>query len=145
MASCLDRPPRPRGYTLLELIIVLALIGAMAALSLPAMRGPMDKSELRGAAKELCNRLALARLEVVADDQSTFDQSVHQLDELFLLVVVGEFNAGKPAEPPPWLHVSLLPVRLPEPRQSAFIRLVERQILWGFVNRWERLPACNSR
>jgi small GTP-binding protein len=40
-------------------------------------------------------RVALARLEVAAEDQSTLDQSVRQLDELFLLVVVGEFNAGK--------------------------------------------------
>jgi small GTP-binding protein len=40
-------------------------------------------------------RVALARLDVATDDQSTLDASVRQLDELFLLVVVGEFNAGK--------------------------------------------------
>lgn len=40
-------------------------------------------------------RVALARLEVSSEDQETFDASVRQLDELFLLVVVGEFNAGK--------------------------------------------------
>jgi small GTP-binding protein len=39
----------------------------------------------------------LARLDVAADDQDTFRRSFHQLDELFLLVVVGEFNAGKSA------------------------------------------------
>jgi small GTP-binding protein len=31
------------------------------------------------------------------DDQLTLGQSIQQLDELFLLVVVGEFNAGKSA------------------------------------------------
>ncbi len=41
--------------------------------------------------------LALARLEVAPDDQETLQRSVRQLDELFLLVVVGEFNAGKSA------------------------------------------------
>ena len=40
---------------------------------------------------------ALARLEVAPDDQETLLRSVRQLDELFLLVVVGEFNAGKSA------------------------------------------------
>jgi small GTP-binding protein len=40
---------------------------------------------------------ALARLEVTPDDQETLLRSVRQLDELFLLVVVGEFNAGKSA------------------------------------------------
>jgi small GTP-binding protein len=39
----------------------------------------------------------LARLDVDAEDQETFQRSLRQLDELFLLVVVGEFNAGKSA------------------------------------------------
>jgi small GTP-binding protein len=39
----------------------------------------------------------LARLDVAGDDQETFRGSLRQLDELFLLVVVGEFNAGKSA------------------------------------------------
>jgi small GTP-binding protein len=39
----------------------------------------------------------LARLDVEPADQETFARSVRQLDELFLLVVVGEFNAGKSA------------------------------------------------
>ena len=40
-------------------------------------------------------RVALADLDADADDQATFESSIQQLDELFLLVVVGEFNAGK--------------------------------------------------
>jgi len=39
----------------------------------------------------------LARLDVDAADQETFARSLRQLDELFLIVVVGEFNAGKSA------------------------------------------------
>jgi small GTP-binding protein len=42
-------------------------------------------------------RAVLARLDVESDDQDTFQRSLRQLDELFLLVVVGEFNAGKSA------------------------------------------------
>lgn len=40
---------------------------------------------------------ALTRLDASAEDQQAFVRSVRQLDELFLLVVVGEFNAGKSA------------------------------------------------
>jgi small GTP-binding protein len=40
---------------------------------------------------------ALNALGVDAQDDTTIDQSLQQLDELFLLVVVGEFNAGKSA------------------------------------------------
>ena len=39
----------------------------------------------------------LARLDAPGDEADTLRQSVRQLDELFLLVVVGEFNAGKSA------------------------------------------------
>ncbi len=39
--------------------------------------------------------VALTDLEVAAEDRATFEASIQQLDELFLLVVVGEFNAGK--------------------------------------------------
>ncbi len=39
----------------------------------------------------------LASIPATADDSITLRESVRQLDELFLLVVVGEFNAGKSA------------------------------------------------
>ena len=42
-------------------------------------------------------RTALARIDASGDQQQALDQSIAQLDELFLLVVVGEFNAGKSA------------------------------------------------
>jgi small GTP-binding protein len=38
---------------------------------------------------------ALQRCEAASGDMETLEQSIRQLDELFLLVVVGEFNAGK--------------------------------------------------
>lgn len=41
--------------------------------------------------------VALARFKAAPDDLTTLQQSLAQLDELFLLVVVGEFNAGKSA------------------------------------------------
>lgn len=42
-------------------------------------------------------RVTLARLEAGPDDQRRLEQALRQLEELFLLVVVGEFNAGKSA------------------------------------------------
>ena len=40
---------------------------------------------------------ALERNDVAADERGALAESLRQLDELFLLVVVGEFNAGKSA------------------------------------------------
>ncbi len=42
-------------------------------------------------------REALVRFAATPDDHATLVRSIDQLDELFLLVVVGEFNAGKSA------------------------------------------------
>ena len=42
-------------------------------------------------------RLALANLDVPGDALATLEKAILQLDELFLLVIVGEFNAGKSA------------------------------------------------
>jgi small GTP-binding protein len=41
--------------------------------------------------------LALTDFDVTTEDRKTLQKSLHQLDELFLLVVVGEFNSGKSA------------------------------------------------
>jgi len=50
-------------------------------------------------ARNLLNdlRASLIRFGASAEDQDTLVQSIRQLDELFLLVIVGEFNAGKSA------------------------------------------------
>jgi small GTP-binding protein len=42
-------------------------------------------------------QLALVKFDAAAEHQEALEQSIRQLDELFLLVVVGEFNAGKSA------------------------------------------------
>jgi len=42
-------------------------------------------------------RVELATVPATSDDAATLAESIRQLDELFLLVVVGEFNAGKSA------------------------------------------------
>ena len=42
-------------------------------------------------------RVLLVRLGAPEEDLVLIKQALHQLDELFLLVVVGEFNAGKTA------------------------------------------------
>jgi small GTP-binding protein len=42
-------------------------------------------------------RTALVRFDAAAEHQDALERSIEQLDELFLLVIVGEFNAGKSA------------------------------------------------
>jgi small GTP-binding protein len=42
-------------------------------------------------------RSALVKFDAAPEHQSALERSIEQLDELFLLVIVGEFNAGKSA------------------------------------------------
>lgn len=55
------RHSRHRGFSLVELLIVMAVLAAVAGLTLPAMRGPLDKSRLTSAARQVQATLAKAR------------------------------------------------------------------------------------
>src|SRR5688572_4498351 len=58
-----------------------------------------DQDELLREERKVLARLrgALVRFNAAAEHQSALDRSIEQLDELFLLVIIGEFNAGKSA------------------------------------------------
>jgi len=58
-----------------------------------------DQDELLREERKVLARLkgALVRFNASAEHQAALDRSIEQLDELFLLVIVGEFNSGKSA------------------------------------------------
>lgn len=45
----------------------------------------------------------------------------------------------------PWLYVSIMGTDLNEPTSSAFIRYVERAILWEYVQIYGQYPVCNCK
>ncbi len=65
------------------------------------MRNPLDETQAEILSQERALledlRVTLARLDAAPDDQRRLSHALRQLEELFLLVVVGEFNAGKSA------------------------------------------------
>jgi small GTP-binding protein len=59
---------------------------------------PAEDELLREERKVLARlRTALVRFDATDEHQRALDRSIEQLDELFLLVIVGEFNSGKSA------------------------------------------------
>lgn len=58
-----------------------------------------DQDELLKEERRVLARLrtALTKFDAAPEQQAALERSIEQLDELFLLVVVGEFNAGKSA------------------------------------------------
>jgi ribosome biogenesis GTPase A len=67
-------------------------IARSRALSPAAERAPAQRRTLLAELRE-----RLARLPATEQDTTTPAHSIRQLDDFFLLVVVGEFNAGKSA------------------------------------------------
>ena len=63
---------RQAGVTQLELLIVIALMGNVAALDVPLFGGPVSTSELRATARQLAAGLRLARSEAVSERRETF-------------------------------------------------------------------------
>ena len=63
---------RSRGLTLLEVLIVLALMAIVAGFVIPMFGGPISTSELRASARQLAAGLRLARSEAVSERRETF-------------------------------------------------------------------------
>ena len=61
-----------RGVTLLELLVVLAIMALIAALVLPTFGAGVSSSELRSSARQLAAGLRAARSEAVSQRRETF-------------------------------------------------------------------------
>lgn len=55
------------------------------------------------------------------------------------------FCADQPSAVHPWLYVAALPIHLEGQHLSAYIRFVERWIIWAHVERHGTYPRCNKK
>jgi prepilin-type N-terminal cleavage/methylation domain-containing protein len=65
---CVGRAQRRcglRGFTLAELLLVLALLVLMSAIAWPTLSRPLGTTKLREAARGLCNELARGRMRAI--------------------------------------------------------------------------------
>lgn len=72
-----------RGFSLLEMILVLALVALASMLAAAAIGGGFDGMRLRSAAKEVAAQLRFTRAQAIATGEPqrfTFDPAAHRWD-----------------------------------------------------------------
>jgi len=63
---------RGRGVTMIELLVVITIMGVVAAIVVPRFGGGVSTTELKGAARQVASGLRLARSEAMASRQERF-------------------------------------------------------------------------
>lgn len=57
--------PRRRGYSMMEIVVVLSVLAGMAALAYPLLKPPIAKLRLQAAGQEVATELAKARVKAM--------------------------------------------------------------------------------
>jgi type IV fimbrial biogenesis protein FimT len=77
-----------RGFTMVELVVAMGIIGLLAAMAAPAARGIIENGHIRAVGESMSNGLSLARAEAVrlntqvAFIRSTAGWTVRRVDDL---------------------------------------------------------------
>lgn len=66
------RPPKHRGFTLLELLIVLILVAIAATMAVPSFLDAIRRSEVRSAALQLASVINYARVEAIRQGEIAY-------------------------------------------------------------------------
>lgn len=64
------RPPPPAGYTLVELLTVVTLVGLLSSAAVPSLGGALDGLRVQSLVRRLTGDLHLARLLAVRDGRA---------------------------------------------------------------------------
>ena len=81
----MKRARRQAGFTMLEMVVVMAIVGIAAAMAVPSWRATMANSRLRDAAGDVADLLSAARARAISNNRTFvvyFDTGVNGGDDV---------------------------------------------------------------
>ena len=79
-----------KGFTLIEVIVVMVVVGIMAAIAIPGYLNWLPNYRLTGAASDLFSHMQKAKLEAAkrnANCTITFNQSVNGIANVYIVYI----------------------------------------------------------
>ena len=100
------------GFTLLELLTVVAIIATIAAVSIPALLGAVTHAKVRGASSSLAGLIQSGRMQAIKRNKTLTVQFVRRKDVPFA-VVTAAGNVSAATDPQVQLGGSTFQVAVP--------------------------------